>query len=222
MIDPSVSNFYTKNADREDYAANYVSSHRARCKWVMERFGLDKLSNQRIVGIGEGMGNNFEHLHPSNYMVSLDGAAIKPEQKLTDFLSLRVDLNEKGWGNLFDNEGKFDSLIACELIEHVANINNLMLEMKKMVKENGVAVFTIPDFEMTHPVAFPGLFFPWQSFVTFIEQYAWLVEEHAVFESGWKTQCFKVRNAPMKEQRPLFHKHEEKFWGQDPITWSNL
>lgn len=218
--DSIVSSFYDKNAT-QGYGGDYDRQHATRIDWVIHEFGLDKLRNQRILDVGCGRGNFFKRLDHSNTFVGLDGAKIGHEGKLCPFLSLRVDLS-KPFAYLLDNEPPFDWLICSETIEHVSHIDNLMLEMKKVLKPNGKAVFTIPDVSVTHPVAFPGLFYPHQNFALFIEQYAWLIEKHATFTNGWVTQCFLVRNAPMVEQRPLFPKAEKKFWGQDPISWTNL
>lgn len=217
-MDSTVTNFYTKNAS-ENYEDDYDKSHSGRIDWVIKRFGLDKIQNQRIVDIGAGKGNYFKRMWQNNHFVGLDGAIIR--DKLTDFLSLRVDFNEP-FGQLFDNEKPFDFLIASEVIEHVANINNMMLEMKKLLKVNGKALFTIPHVSVTHPTAFPGLFFPEQNFQIFIQQYGWIVEDFDIFQDGWKTCCFLVRNAPMNEQIPLFDKSESKFRGEEPIRWANL
>ncbi len=228
-MDTTITNFYTKNAE-EGYADDYDKSHGSRISWVIKRFGLDKFQNQRIVEVGAGKGNYFKRMqesenphglvnYPGNYYIGLDGALTG--EKLSNFLSLRVDFNGP-FGQLFDNERPFDFLICSEVIEHCANINNVMLEMKKLLKVNGKALFTIPHVSVTHPTAFPGLFFPEQNFQIFIQQYGWIVEDFDIFQDGWKTCCFLVRNAPMKEQIPLFPKQEAKFRGQEPINWANL
>lgn len=217
-----VEGFYTKNADHEDYYANYVSSHMPRVKWVVERFGLDKVKDQRVVEIGSGPGLYFSQMDQSNWFVGLDGARLEESKKLCPFLNLRVDLNRPDFGMLFDNERPFDILIASEVIEHVAGIDNLMLQMKRLLKPNGMAIFTIPHVSVTHPVIYPSLFYPESNFKLYIEQYAWLVEDYSFYEKGWPTCCFRVRNAPMREQKPLFDKAESKFRGQNPETWTNL
>lgn len=213
-----VENFYGKNG-AENYGQNYDSQHSTRIDWVVNRFKLQDIQNQRVIDIGCGKGNYFKRMNPNNYFVGLDGAITG--EKLCDFLSLRVNLNDP-FGHLFDNEQKFDYLICSEVIEHISNIDNIMLEMKKLLKTNGKALFTIPHESVTHPVAFPGIFFPERNFQLFIEQYAWIVEDFDIFQDGWKTCCFLVRNAPMKEQKPLFPKFESKFLGLNPIDWTNI
>lgn len=220
IIPNDVAGFYAKNAD-QGYQDDYDRQHAERIDWVIKRFGLDKLRNQRILDVGAGRGNFFKRLDPSNTFVGLDGAKLGSTGKLCSFLSLRVDLSQP-FAHILDNEERFDWIVCSETLEHVAGIDNVLLEMKKLLKVNGKAVFTIPDVSVTHPVAFPGLFYPHQNFVIFIEQYAWLVEEHELFTAGWPTHGLFVRNAPMTEQRPLFDKAESKFRGQNPIIWTNL
>lgn len=221
LIPTHVEGFYDKLSS-QGYSEDYDRQHATRIQWVIDQFKLNDLSNQRILDVGCGKGNFFSRMnsHAGNTFVGLDGAKLGPQGKLTDFLSIRVDLSQP-FAHLFDNEERFDLIICSETLEHVAGIDNVLLEMKKLLKVNGHAIFTIPDVLVTHPVAFPGLFYPHQNFVIFIEQYAWLVEEQAYFDAGWQTRAFKVRNAPMREQKVIFPK-DQKFWGQDPIAWTNL
>lgn len=219
-MDKTVENFYLKNPEREDYYSNYVSSHMPRCIWVMERFGMDKVINKRILGIGDGPGMNLSLLNKNNYLVNMDGA--KLDKKLCHFLNLRVDFNRPDFGMLFDNEEKFDYIIACELIEHVSNINNLMREMKNLLKINSHAIFTIPHESVWHPTSIPGLFFPHENFKQYIEQWAFIVEDFDIYQQGWKTVCYKVRNAPIQESRPKYFKEEVKFLNSYPDDWPNL
>ncbi len=221
-MDKTVEEFYTKNADQGDYLSSYISSHIPRVKWVVERFGLDKIENSRVVEIGSGPGLYFSQMKANNLFIGLDGARLDPSKKLCPFFNLKVDLNRPDFGDLFANEFCFDWLIASEVIEHVANLDNLMLQMKKLLKPNGPAIFTVPHISMTHPTIFPSIIFPESNFKVFIEQYAWIVEDFAIYEPSWKTCCFKVRNAPMTEQKPMFFKKEEKFWGQPPEVWTSL
>ena len=221
-MDKTIEGFYTKNSNTEDYLTNYIQSHSPRCKWTMERFKMNELRNQRILGIGEGVGMNFQYLDKSNYLVGMDGAIIKPQDKLCSFTNLRVDLNRPDFGMLFDNEEKFDCLIAAEVIEHVSFINNLMEQMKKLLKPNGVAIFTIPHESVTHPTSMPGLFFPESNFIEYIEQWAFIVEDFEIYKEGWWTCCFKVRNAPIQKARPRYFKNEAKFINSTPDIWPNI
>ena len=219
IIPSHVEGFYDKLSE-QGYSDTYDSQHAKRIDWVVATYGLHFLRNQRILDVGAGKGNFFKRLDPSNTFVGLDGAKLGPSGKLCPFLSLRVDLSQP-FAHILDNEERFDWIICSETLEHVAGIDNLLLEMKKLLKVNGKAIFTIPDVLVTHPVAFPGLFYPHQNFTIFIEQYAWLIEEQHFFTAGWQTRSFKVRNAPMREQKVIFPK-DEKLWGQDPIAWTNL
>lgn len=221
IMNETVSNFHLKNAD-QNYCDTYVRDHLPRVKWVVEHFALDKIENQRVLEIGCGRGLYFSQMSQSNYLVGMDGAIIPPDKKLCNFLNLRVDLDHDDFGMLFDNEEKFDVLICSETLEHLSNIDRVMIQMKKLLKDNGMAIFTVPHISLGHPVAFPGLFYPEQNFKIFIEQYAWIVEDYALFDGNWKACCFKVRNAPMIEQRMIFPKSEAKFHGKTPIEQTNL
>ncbi len=224
-MDDKVAGFYDKHPE-QGYVDQYDKDHGPRIQWCIDRFKLSELRNSRVVDVGCGRGNYFKRLpspdQSGNTYVGLDGANLGPDKKLVPyFQSLRVDFDEP-FGQLFDNEGKFDFLICSETLEHCKAVDNILLSMKSLLKVNGRALITIPHVSCTHPVAYPGLFYPEQNFKIFIEQYAWIVEDFEVFKDGWPTCCFFCRNAPMIEQRPLFAKSEPQFQGSNPIDWTNL
>lgn len=216
-MNKTVENFYIKNGN--EYFDEYDSQHASRIDWIIKRFELDKIENQKILDIGAGRGNFFKRLNSNNYFVGLDGANIK--QKLCPFLSLKIDLDYP-FADILSNEDKFDYIICSETLEHLSGLDNCLVEMKKLLKENGTAIFTIPHISVTHPVIYPGVFYPEDNFKLFIEQYAWLVEDMDIFTAGWHTVCFKVKNAPLSQSKPLFYKSEEKFRNATPREATNL
>lgn len=218
-MNQTVENFYNKNPN-QNYSDEYDNQHGPRVDWIIKRFKLDLLQGQRICDVGAGRGNFFKRLNPNNTFVGIDGADIK-NGKLCNFLSLKVDLDYP-FADILSNEEKFDFLICSETLEHLSGLDNCILEMKKILKENHYAIFTIPHVSVTHPIIYPGIFYPEQNFKIFLEQYAWVVEGFDIFQDGWKTCCFLVRNAPMMEQKVLFPKHESKFHGVSPREATNL
>ena len=53
---------------------------------------------------------------------------------------------------LFDNEDKFDYLIASEILEHVGGLNNVMLGMKNLLKENGIGEWGMGNGNYGNPI----------------------------------------------------------------------
>lgn len=217
-MNSSVDNFYLKNQE-SSYQDNYDLEHEPRINWIIEKFNLDKIKNNRIVDIGCGMGNYFKRMNEDNFFVGIDGAKIK--QKLCDFLLLKLDLDYP-FASVLENEEKFDFLIASEVLEHVSGLDNLMLEMKKLLKTNSKALFTIPHISTTHPTIYPGIFYPESNFKIFIEQYGWIVEQEEFCPIGCKSVCFLCRNAALIEAKPMFLKNEPKFLGKSPREYTNL
>lgn len=224
-MDSTVSEFYAKNAE-QGYGDEYDSQHGPRIDWVINRFKLGNLRDSVIADVGCGRGNYFSRLpDPSsanNRYFGFDGAKIGAASKIkNNYTGIRVDFDQP-FGHILDNEATVDFLICSETLEHCSNLHNVMMELKKLLKPNGKALFTVPDYSMLHPTAFPGIFFPAENFQVFIEQYAWIVEDFAQYPGNWKSNCFLVRNAPMSEQIPLFPKGESKFVGKNPIEWTNI
>jgi SAM-dependent methyltransferase len=217
-IDNSVENFYNKNIE-SNYADNYDIEHGSRIDWIINRFKLNEIHNQKIIDIGCGMGNFFKRMDPSNTFIGIDGALIP--KKICNFLLLKMNLDEP-FSYIFDNEEKFDFLIASEVIEHVSGLDNIMIEMKKLLKENAYAIFTIPHQSTTHPTIYPGIFYPENNFKIFIEQYGWIVEDIDYCPVGCKSVCFLVKNLSLDQAKPMFPKNEIKFLGKTPREYTNL
>lgn len=220
-MDESVKEFYNKN-EGHGYSDTYDAQHGPRIDWIVNQYGLDKIENKRILDIGCGRGNFFKRMNSNNFFVGMDGAEINFKNKLCDFLSLRVDFNREDFGMLFDNDEKFDLIIASEVIEHISWIDNAMKQMKNLLKPNHYAIFTIPHESVTHPTSMPGLFFPESRFKEYIEQWAWIVEDEKVYKENWWTCCYRVKNAPIQESRPRYFKNDLKFINSYPDRWSNL
>ncbi len=224
MLQPTITDFYRKNAEREDYRANYIKSHMPRVKWFIERFKLDQLCDKRIVEVGCGPGLFFSALPARNEFVGLDGALMSKKEQIEtpNTLMLRVDLASPDWGMLFDNAERFDVAICSEVIEHVENPNNMLRQLKRILKPDGTLIITIPHESVTHPTSLPGLFFPPSAFKEFLEQWAFLVEEEVTYEQGWWAVGFKCRNAAIQESKPRYFKPESKFVNAEPTEWPNL
>jgi len=218
QMNNSINNFYLKN-DSSDYENNYDVEHGPRIDWIINKFKLNELQNKRIIDIGCGMGNYFKRMNNNNYFLGIDGAQIS--SKLCDFTLLKLNLDYP-FAYTLENEEKFDFLIASEVLEHVSGLDNVMLEMKSILKENQYALFTIPHISTTHPTIYPGIFYPETNFINFIEQYGWIVEQQEYCPIGCKSICLLCRNAPLIEAKPMFPKNEKKFLGKTPREYTNL
>jgi SAM-dependent methyltransferase len=215
-MNSSVSNFYKKTPDYHD---NYDNEHGSRIDWIIETFKLNDITDKRIIDIGCGRGNFFKRLPKSNYFLGIDGADI--ESKLCEFTLLKLNLDNP-FADILSNEDRFDFLIASEVLEHISGLDNIMLEMKKILKENHYAIFTIPHISVTHPTIYPGIFYPEQNFKIFIQQYGWIVERIEHCPIGCKSVCFLVKNLPLEKSIPMFPKNDIKFYGKTPREYTNL
>ncbi len=224
-MDTTVTNFYDKNTE-EGYGEKYDSDHGSRIDWVIEKFGLDRISGQRILDAGCGKGNYFYRIMLKNHngragntYVGIDGANVG--KKLCPFLLLKTDLN-KEFADILDNEERFDVAICSETLEHLTDCYTCIVQLKKLVKENGIIIITTPAIEMTHNYIYPGLFAGKSNMEQFFQQMALGIEQYEYWGNGWQSHCWKLKNLPWKDARMLFPKNESKFIGKTPLEYVNM
>jgi 2-polyprenyl-3-methyl-5-hydroxy-6-metoxy-1,4-benzoquinol methylase len=86
-----------------------------------------------------------------------------------DFLleDLKVDLDNF---NINKNDF-FDAVLCFETIEHLTNPYNCLLEIKNILKKDHLLYLTIPESRTEHNTIYPGLIYPVQNFIKFLEQW---------------------------------------------------
>ena len=219
MIDSSVKNFY-KSKDSE-YAKRYHLEHSPRLDFMIDHFDLGQIKNKRVIDFGCGAGDIFAKLNKDNEFIGFEGADL--DSKLVPFQQLQVDLDD----GIYYNEQSHNWPLAdigfcCEVVEHLQSPYKACLAMKSYLCQNSTMYFSVPEQRMTHNTPIPGLIYPIENFVVFLEQMAWIVEEKVLFDGDWPSWILKCRNAPMDGQKMLFPKNERKFWGNPPHIWTNL
>jgi 2-polyprenyl-3-methyl-5-hydroxy-6-metoxy-1,4-benzoquinol methylase len=219
-MNQTIEKFYLKNAET-NYIDQYDIDHGPRIDYVIKEFSLDSLHGKRVVDIGCGLGNYFKRLPPNNVFIGLDGASYPKGKKLCDFLSLKVDINS-GFSSILDNEERFDLAICSEVLEHIPSVYTCVEEIKKLVVINGFIVITTPHPLMEHNYIYPGLFAHKENMEQFFQQMALEVVSYRLWDKGWQSYCWLLRNLPWESSRMMFPKNEGKFYGKTPLEYVNL
>lgn len=218
-MNKTITEFYTSEDKDKNYENKYHEEHKSRIQWVIKRFNLDKLENQRILDIGCGRGDYFKYLNPNNTFIGIDGANIT--SKLTPFLSLKLDLNEP-FADILGNEEKFDCVICSETLEHCTQIYGIIEEIKKLLKSDGLLLITLPNVGMEHNYIYPALMVNPDNWNQFMSQMAFQQIDFGLFKDGWPSNCWLYKNKSWEYSTMLFHKNEEKFRGKTPLEQVNI
>lgn len=66
------------------------------------------------------------------------------------------------------NDDIFDIVLCLETLEHIENPHNCIWEIKRVLKEKGLFIVSIPNSKILHPYVYPGLF-ELKNFKTFLQ-----------------------------------------------------
>jgi len=102
-----------------------------------------KLSNMKVLELGSGKGG-YSQVFKKHFKTLVMGDLYKPFIMKLDpsFNFKRFDINKKY--PLKDNE--FDFVFSCSLIEHVKDTDNMISEIKRVLKPKGYLYLSFPPF----------------------------------------------------------------------------
>ena len=91
----------------------------------------------RVLDLGCGVGHSYERLAPRETVgVDLDAEALADQARETVVADMRA---------LPFAAGSFGSVVAVHSIEHVAEADRVLSEVRRVLEPNGVAVFVTPN-----------------------------------------------------------------------------
>jgi SAM-dependent methyltransferase len=103
--------------------------------------------NKKVLEIGAGPGSITRHLSGTN---GCDVVALEVDPKSLEKLKVHArrivgaDLNDPSWPDIFADEGKFDVVIAADVLEHVLDPLSVLKGMKSLLNENGSVILSLP------------------------------------------------------------------------------
>lgn len=228
-MDASVTNFFSKNA-ADGYAAQYEIDHGPRLDAMIARWNLrEQLKGKRVLDVGGGLGFLGKRLDPSTEYWVVDGATVPLDQRLCEMSFHKADLDHEEFGilrtlrsrNGSEDDNRFDVAFCLETLEHLTNPYHCLTEMKKLVKEGGEIIISIPHANVTHNYIYPALMVDPNNFAQFLGQMALPVRDYWLWTSGWNAHHFRCENRPYREKVMLYPKHEAKFIEATPVEMVN-
>lgn len=216
-IDPSVTDFYKKNAG-QNYKDDYDRQHMPRYIAMIVKFHLGNVHGKKLGDFGGGRCGFFNRLPQDNEFYAYDGADLKPE----DLYCKNVNYQQVDLERDLKLERILDTSFCLETCEHVGNPFRLLNNVKDATKINGEVYISIPDERMLHPVVYYDLFYPHTNFIGFLEDMALPVMDSYIFDNGWPSWIFKCKNLEWKNKKMRFYKHEQKFRDANLLECTNL
>jgi 2-polyprenyl-3-methyl-5-hydroxy-6-metoxy-1,4-benzoquinol methylase len=110
-------------------------------KYILDNFDLEK----KIVDLGCGNCYILDNLHKLGYKNIL-GADAKILSNNKDYPLIEVNFSENNWpAIILQKFGKFDIVIATEVIEHLTNPFLFLSETLKILENDGILILTFPN-----------------------------------------------------------------------------
>ncbi len=236
MIDPTVSQFFTKGGD--EYETLYRLDHGPRIAELLRRYDLvNQLKYKRVVDVGGGQGFLGEMLDSSTEYWVIDGAEIPLNKRLCKGSWVQRDLDydrfadvpyyqqDTSYGYSGGRWPQFDMGFALEVLEHLSNPYQALEQMKKLIKPDGLIHISLPCESVWHNVVYPSLIWPPQNWIVFLQQMALPVLDHWTYEPkerGWPAYQYVCINKPWSEKRLIYPKDDPKFLHATPLQCTNL
>jgi len=137
-----------------------------RYAWTIQTF-LPAHGGMRILEVGCGRGKLLELLKGSNAVVGVDASAAGIE--ICSARGIEAHCMDPSSEPLPFASESFDVVICLETMEHMMSPYYAMLEMRRVLKNGGKFVCSVPNPIWGHIMLYPGLF-EYRHFRKFLEQ----------------------------------------------------
>lgn len=203
----------------------YEKSHGKRFDFLFRDLELYKLENVKICEFGFGLGHLYSRFNTSNNNVFYVGVDYTEPEKIVHLPDkyFQKDLNLPFADDVLKEiNGQVDIGFFFESCEHLTNPYNALIEIKKIIKLDGILYLSIPAEDANHPYIYPKLFNPTENFQEFLEQMAFKVEWKRVHRAAFSQVVFKLINKDWSYSKMTVYKTEDKFRNIEPLVYVNL
>jgi SAM-dependent methyltransferase len=161
---------------RDYYAAGGFEERRLR--WTVDTF-LPDCEGKRVLEIGCGDGLLVSLLRGADEVVGIEASATGVEKCIDRGIrALCLDVSSQP---LPFPDDHFDFVVILETFEHLMNPYYAMLEIRRVLKENGKLICSVPNPKTGHPYLYPGLF-EFSNFTRFLRQSGLRIDRIAHWE----------------------------------------
>jgi SAM-dependent methyltransferase len=122
------------------FSANYLN--RKPIEKAMRVFSANFNAKQKVLDIGCG-----SKPYRSFFRCSYVGLDAYPETK--------ADVIANAWATPF-KDGEFDGIILNQSLEHISKTQETVEEVRRILKQNGLAIITVPQTMKNHSVPIPS------------------------------------------------------------------
>lgn len=153
--------------ERYDYESNILTH-------IIKTYNI-----KNIIELGSGPGvlcnKILKKNNINNYnLVDIEAAQIANKNQNLGGIFHTRDLNN---GININLPNKVDLFIANDFLEHIQNPAKTILDIKKLMTEDGVAFISVPNWRMGHAWIYRGLF-DWDNFIHFMWQHGFCFESY--------------------------------------------
>lgn len=128
-----------------------------RFLWI-DNILLKNVTGKTILDVGCGEGKLLEFLKSKNnkvFGVDVSESGLRAcKEKGID--SIMLDIGRDDFSCC--KQDMFDIVLCLETIEHTDNPHHCLWEIKRVLKEGGIFIISIPNTAIAHPYIYPGLF----------------------------------------------------------------
>lgn len=144
-----------------------------RLRWTVERFFSEENSG-RLLEVGCGDGSLLRLLSQKGMTVSGVDASLTGIEKCKKggLHAICMDVSAEG---LPFPDNSFDIVISLETLEHLMNPYHALQEVRRVLRDNGRFLCSVPNPRTGHPYLYPGLF-EYKNFRRFLEQSAFTID----------------------------------------------
>jgi len=211
-LDKSITDFYLTQQ-----VSDYEKSHEKRFSYLIEDLLLNEIKDSTIVDAGCGYGPIFQRLpkNQNNIFIGFDGADIS-----INFEYHKVDLSYDFFADKLSK--KVDYVFCFETLEHLTNPYHCLMEIKKLLKEDGILYLSVPNIKTQHNTIYPSLLYPVENFIGFLHQMAFKIISHKIHDKSFFQEVFVLENKNWNHCQMVWPKEHENFKNIPPHTSINL
>lgn len=201
----------------------YNKAHIPRYDFLISDLNLNNINNSTIVDIGCSNGYILKKILSNNNNNNIFGLDFYDYKNLP-FKYLKADFDYP-FSDLFltkNNNQKADFAFCFEVSEHIPNLYGFFVQIKEILKPDGILYLSIPHECVTHNTFYPSLFYPVNNFCEFLQQMAFKIEDLRVHNKSFTQNVFILTNKDWSYSKMRWHKNEEKFRNVSPLVSINL